>query len=229
MLCPSLLQWTTFSQTSPPWPAQLGRHHRAWLSFIELDKAVFLVWLDWLDFCDSGFSVSALWCRLATPTVLRGFLLPWTWGISSRLLQQSAATTLFLGWGISPHCHHSWTWTWNSSSSRSCAHAATTPWTCGICPDYSLEGLTLKLQLQYFVHMMQRTVSLEKILMLGRNEGQGEGEERGCDGWMASGIRLTWVSASSGSWWWTKNPGVLQSTGLYTVGHNWTNEMNWFQ
>ena len=48
---------------------------------------------------------------------------------------------------------------------------------CGISPDYSLEGLTLKLQLQYFVHLMQRTVSLEKILMLGRNEGQGVEDE----------------------------------------------------
>ena len=37
----------------------------------------------------------------------------------------------------------------------------------------------LKLQLQYFVHVMERTVSLEKILMLGRNEGQAEGDERG--------------------------------------------------
>ena len=43
----------------------------------------------------------------------------------------------------------------------------------------SLERLTLKLQLQYVAHLMQRSVSLEKILMLGRNEGQGEGVERG--------------------------------------------------
>ena len=43
----------------------------------------------------------------------------------------------------------------------------------------SLERLMLKLQLQYFAHLMQRSVSLEKILMLGRNEGQGEGDERG--------------------------------------------------
>ena len=34
-------------------------------------------------FCDYGFSVSALWCPLATPTILLGFLLPWMWGISS--------------------------------------------------------------------------------------------------------------------------------------------------
>ena len=92
VVCHSLLQWTTFCQISPPWPACLGWPHRAWLSFIELDKAVVLVWLDWLVFCDYGFSVSALWCPLATPTVLLGFLLPWTWGIFSQLLQQSTAT-----------------------------------------------------------------------------------------------------------------------------------------
>ena len=85
MVCHSLLQWTTFCQTSPPWPAHLGWPHKAWLIFIELNKAVVLVWLDWLVFCEYGFNVSALWCPLATPTVLLGFLLPWTWGISSWL------------------------------------------------------------------------------------------------------------------------------------------------
>ena len=73
---------------------------RAWLSFIELDKPVVLVWLDWLVFCDYGFSVSALWCPLATPTVLLGFLLPWTWGISSWLLQLSAGAVPYLGQGV---------------------------------------------------------------------------------------------------------------------------------
>ena len=68
----------------------------AWLCFTELDKAVVLVWLDWLVFCDYGFSVSALWCPLATSTVLFGFLLPWRWGISSQLLQQSAAAAPYL-------------------------------------------------------------------------------------------------------------------------------------
>ena len=61
---------------------------RARLSFIELDKAVVLVWVDWLVFCEYDFSVSALWCPLATPANLLGFLLPWVWGISSRLLQE---------------------------------------------------------------------------------------------------------------------------------------------
>ena len=40
-----------------------------------------------------------------------------------------------------------------------------------ISPEYSLEGLMLKLKLQYFVHLMQRTDSLEKTLMLGKIEG----------------------------------------------------------
>ena len=48
----------------------------AWLSFTEFDKAVVLVWLDWLVFCEYGFSVSALWYPLATPTIILGFLLP---------------------------------------------------------------------------------------------------------------------------------------------------------
>ena len=102
MVCHSLLQWTTFCQTSPPWPTCLGWPHRLWLSFIELDKAVVLVWLDWLVFCDYGFIVFALWCPLATLTVLLGFLLPWTWGISSQLLQQSAAAAPYLGSRVAP-------------------------------------------------------------------------------------------------------------------------------
>ena len=60
VVCHFLLQWTTFCQTSPSWPACFGWPHTAWLSFIELDKAVVLVLLDWLVFCDYGFSVSAL-------------------------------------------------------------------------------------------------------------------------------------------------------------------------
>ena len=46
-------------------------------------------------------------------------------------------------------------------------------------PEYSLEGLMLKLKLQYFGHLMQRAVSLEKTLMLGKIEGGGEGDNRG--------------------------------------------------
>ena len=47
-----------------------------------------------------------------------------------------------------------------------------------ISPEYSLEGLMLKLKLQYFGHLMQRTDSLEKNLMLGKNEGRRRGQQR---------------------------------------------------
>ena len=48
-----------------------------------------------------------------------------------------------------------------------------------IRPEYSLEGLTMKLKLQYFGHLMQRTDSLEKTLMLGKMKAGGEGDDRG--------------------------------------------------
>jgi len=48
-----------------------------------------------------------------------------------------------------------------------------------ISPEYSLEGLMLKLKLQYFGHLMQRTDSLEKTLMLGKTEGRRRGDGRG--------------------------------------------------
>ena len=55
----------------------------------------------------------------------------------------------------------------------------------------------------------------------------GEGDDTGWDGWMASMTWWTWVWASSGSWWWTGKPGVLQSMGPQRVGHNWVTELNW--
>ena len=48
-----------------------------------------------------------------------------------------------------------------------------------ISPEYSSEGLMLKLKLQYFVHLMRRADSLEKTLMLGKIEGGRRGEDRG--------------------------------------------------
>ena len=47
-----------------------------------------------------------------------------------------------------------------------------------ISPEYSLEGLMLKMKLQYTGHLMQSNDSLEKTLMLGKNEGGGEGANR---------------------------------------------------
>ena len=48
-----------------------------------------------------------------------------------------------------------------------------------INPEYSLEGLMLKLKLQYFGHLMQRTYSLEKTLVLGKIEGEKRRDGRG--------------------------------------------------
>ena len=60
-----------------------------------------------------------------------------------------------------------------------------------ISPEYSLEGLMLKLKLQYFGHLMQRTDSFENTLMLGKIEGRRRRDDRGLDGWMASLTRWT--------------------------------------
>ena len=92
-----------------------------------------------------------------------------------------------------------------------------------ISPEYSLEGLMLKLKLQYFGHLRRRTDSFEKTLRLAKIEGR----KRGWDGWMASLTQWTWVSVNSGSWWWTGRPGVLQSMELQRVRHDWETEMNW--
>ena len=60
-----------------------------------------------------------------------------------------------------------------------------------------------------------------------RLKAGGEGDDRGWDGWMASPTRWTWVWVSSGSWWWTGKPGVLQSMGLQRVRHDGATELNW--
>ena len=101
---------------------------------------------------------------------------------------------------------------------RCCRRLLRVPWTAKgsnqsilkeINPEYSLEGLILKLKLQHFGHLIQRIDSLEKTLMLERLKA-GEGDDRGWDG---GRTWWTWVWASSGNWWWTGKPGMLQSMG----------------
>ena len=96
-----------------------------------------------------------------------------------------------------------------------------------ISPEYSLEGLMLKLKLHYFVHLMWRTDSLEKTLMLGNAEARRRrGRQR--MKWLDGIADLMDVSLSKlRNWWWTGKPGVLQSTGSQRVGHNWVTELNW--
>ena len=94
-----------------------------------------------------------------------------------------------------------------------------------INPVCSLEGLMLKLKLQYFGHLMQRADSFEKTLMLGKIEGRRRRGWQGWDGWMASLTQWTWVWVNSRSWWWTGRPGLLQSMGSQRAGHDWVTEL----
>ena len=96
------------------------------------------------------------------------------------------------------------------------------PWTASrsnqsilkeINPGCSLEGLMLKLKLQYLGHLMQRGDSLEKTWCWERLRAGAEEDDRGWDGWMASLTRWIWVWVNSGSWWWTGRPGVLRFMG----------------
>ena len=91
----------------------------------------------------------------------------------------------------------------------------------------SLEGLMLKLKLQYFGHLMRSVDSLGKTLMLGGIGGRrrrGRQRMRWLDG-ITDLMDVSWVN--SGSWWWTEKPGVLQFMGSQRVGHDWATELNW--
>ena len=90
-----------------------------------------------------------------------------------------------------------------------------------IYPEYSLEGLMLKLKLQYLATWLPRTDSLETTVMLERLKAGGEGDKRGWNGWMTS---LTWVWESSGRWRSMEKPGMLQSMGSQRVRPNLATE-----
>ena len=108
-----------------------------------------------------------------------------------------------------------------------------------LSPEYSLEGLMLKLKLQYFGHLMWRTDSLEKTLMLGKIEGGRRMGWQRIKWWMASPTWWTWVWVGSRSWWWTGKSGAAavhgaaksrtclshwadtENTVMYLYGH-WT-------
>ena len=79
-------------------------------------------------------------------------------------------------------------------------------------------------ELQYFDHLMWRTDSFEKTLILERLK-VGEGDNRGWDGWMASPTQWTCVWVDPRSWRWTGRPGMLQFSGSQRVGHDWATEL----
>ena len=118
MLCHSLLQWTTFCQTSPLWPSCLGWARTAWLSFIELDKAVVCVirlasflWLWFQSVCPLMPSHNAYCLTWVSLTLHMGYLL---------------TTSPELGRGVTPLGCHSWPWMWGSFSRL--LLAAQRPW-----------------------------------------------------------------------------------------------------
>ena len=96
-----------------------------------------------------------------------------------------------------------------------------------IQPGISLEGMMLKLKLQYFGHLMRRVDSLERPWCWEGLGAREEGDDRGWDGWMASLTQWTWVWVNSGIWWWTGRSGVLRFMGSQRVGHDWVTELNW--
>ena len=100
-----------------------------------------------------------------------------------------------------------------------------------ISPEYSLEGLMLKLQLQYFGHLIWRTDHWKRPWCWERLKA-GEGDDRGWDGWMASLTQWTWVWASSGSRLcgqgslvccspWGRKESVMTEWLNWTESHSW--------
>ena len=100
--------------------------------------------------------------------------------------------------------------------------------------------LPFLLGLPYFCHVKSQAVFLSpgfwghtisshthgKLWGKRRLKAGGEGDNRGWDSWIASPTWWTWVWASSGGWWWTGKPGMLQSMGSQRVRHDWATELN---
>ena len=96
-----------------------------------------------------------------------------------------------------------------------------------ISPGCSLEELMLNLKLQYFGHLMWRTDSFEKTLMLGKIEGRRRRAQQGMRRLDGITNSMDMGLVNSRSWWWTGRPGVLRFTGSQRIRHDWATKLNW--
>ena len=95
-----------------------------------------------------------------------------------------------------------------------------------ISPEISLEGMMLKLKLQYFGHLMWRVDSLEKTLMREGLGAGGEGDDIGWDGWMAS---LTWLDVSRSKLWELLMDREAWCGAIHGVAKSWTRLSHWIE
>ena len=106
-----------------------------------------------------------------------------------------------------------------------------TPWTaaCQASPSFTIPQSLLKLMSIGSVMPSNHLVlcQIGRASCRERVKAGGEKDNKGWDVWMASPTQWTWVWVSSGSWWWTRKPGILQSMGSQRVRHDWVTELNW--
>ena len=92
-----------------------------------------------------------------------------------------------------------------------------------INPEYLLEGLMLKLKLQYFGHWCKQLTHWKSLWCWERLRAGKQGV-RGRNRWMASTMQWTWTWANFGRWWGTERAGVLQSMGSQRVRPDWVTQ-----
>ena len=118
-------------------------------------------------------------------------------------------------WALKNRCFGLWCW----------RRFLRVPWTARrsnqsilkeISPGCSLQRLLLKLKSNSLA-----TWCLERL------KAAGEADNRGWDGCMTSPNQWTWVWGDSGSWWWTRWPGLLRFMGSQRVRYDWVTELNW--
>ena len=93
-----------------------------------------------------------------------------------------------------------------------------------ISPEYSLEGLMLKMKLQYLATWCEELTHWKSPWCWERLKAGGEEGDRGWDVWMASPTWWTWVWVSSRSWWWT---GKAWRAAVHGVAESWTRLRDW--